>query len=84
MPQQVETFLVHLPCSGNVTEQVPLSVNMLVKGPPRHNATHLHFKRNKICIKGNLSVFSFRFYLKSFYISKAFIMMMTMMLTQKM
>ncbi|KNC30539.1 hypothetical protein FF38_02290 [Lucilia cuprina] len=52
VPQQVETFLVHLPCSGNVTEQVPLSVNMLVRGPPRHNDTKLHFKRNKICIKG--------------------------------
>lgn len=52
VPQQVETFSVHLPCSGNVSEQVPLSVNMLVRGPPRHNDTKLHFKRNKICIKG--------------------------------
>uniref|UniRef100_A0A1A9UIW6 WIF domain-containing protein n=1 Tax=Glossina austeni TaxID=7395 RepID=A0A1A9UIW6_GLOAU len=52
VPQQVETFSLHLPCSGNVSEQVPLTVNMLVRGPPRYNDTKLHFKRNKICIKG--------------------------------
>lgn len=28
----------------------------MVKGPPRHNDTKLHFKRNKICLKGELEV----------------------------
>ena len=54
VPQQIESFLVHLPCTGNTTQQVPLSVNMLVRGPPRTNDTKLHFKRNKICLKGKL------------------------------
>ncbi|XP_037942038.1 tyrosine-protein kinase RYK-like [Teleopsis dalmanni] len=52
VPSQIETFLVHLPCTGNATEQVPLSVNMVVRGPPRTNDTRLHFKRNKVCLKG--------------------------------
>lgn len=54
VPQQIETFTVHLPCTGNATDQVPLSVNMLVRGPPRTNDTKLNFKRNKICLKGSL------------------------------
>ncbi|XP_017476252.1 PREDICTED: tyrosine-protein kinase RYK isoform X2 [Rhagoletis zephyria] len=52
VPQQIETFLVHLPCTGNGNKEVPLVVNMLVSGPPRTNDTKLHFKRNKICLKG--------------------------------
>ncbi|CAD7015172.1 unnamed protein product [Ceratitis capitata] len=52
VPQQIETFLVHLPCTGDGNKEVPLVVNMLVSGPPRTNDTKLHFKRNKICLKG--------------------------------
>ncbi|XP_055858556.1 tyrosine-protein kinase Drl isoform X1 [Episyrphus balteatus] len=52
VPQTIETFTVHLPCTGNATDQVPLSINMHVRGPPRTNDTKLGFKRNKICLKG--------------------------------
>lgn len=52
MPQEIESFLVYLPCTGNASLQLPVNVNMLVQGPPRFNDTRLHFKRNKICAKG--------------------------------
>ncbi|XP_014763490.2 tyrosine-protein kinase RYK [Drosophila ananassae] len=52
VPQEIESFLVYLPCTGNATLQLPVNVNMVVRGPPRFNDTRLHFKRNKICAKG--------------------------------
>ncbi|KAI8038409.1 hypothetical protein M5D96_008307 [Drosophila gunungcola] len=52
VPQEVESFLVYLPCTGNVSLQMPVNVNMVVRAPPRFNDTRLHFKRNKICAKG--------------------------------
>ncbi|EDW32149.1 GL10588 [Drosophila persimilis] len=52
VPQEIESFLVYLPCTGNASLQLPVNVNMVVRGPPRFNDTRLHFKRNKICAKG--------------------------------
>ncbi|XP_068146176.1 LOW QUALITY PROTEIN: tyrosine-protein kinase Dnt [Drosophila tropicalis] len=52
VPQEIESFLVYLPCTGNASLQLPVNVNMVVRGPPRYNDTRLHFKRNKICAKG--------------------------------
>ncbi|KAM8713893.1 hypothetical protein ACLKA7_014107 [Drosophila subpalustris] len=52
VPQEIESFLVYLPCTGNATLQLPVNVNMVVQGPPRFNDTRLHFKRTKICAKG--------------------------------
>ncbi|XP_034477179.1 tyrosine-protein kinase Dnt [Drosophila innubila] len=52
VPQEIESFLVYLPCTGNATLQLPVNVNMVVQGPPRFNDTRLHFKRTKICTKG--------------------------------
>lgn len=52
VPQEIESFLVYLPCTGNASLQLPVNVNMVVQGPPRFNDTRLHFKRNKICAKG--------------------------------
>ncbi|XP_034138045.1 tyrosine-protein kinase Drl-like isoform X2 [Drosophila guanche] len=51
VPQEIESFLVYLPCTGNASLQLPVNVNMVVRGPPRFNDTRLHFKRNKICAK---------------------------------
>lgn len=55
VPQEIESFLVYLPCTGNASLQLPVNVNMVVQGPPRFNDTRLHFKRNKICAKGKWS-----------------------------
>ncbi|KAH8297329.1 hypothetical protein KR044_010419, partial [Drosophila immigrans] len=52
VPQEIESFLVYLPCTGNASLQLPVNVNMLVQGHPRFNDTRLHFKRTKICAKG--------------------------------
>ncbi|XP_055374226.1 tyrosine-protein kinase Drl-like [Condylostylus longicornis] len=52
VPQQVETFTINLPCTGKVTLEVPFTIHMFVKGPPRHNDTKLDLKRNKNCTKG--------------------------------
>lgn len=52
VPQNVESFVVHLPCTGKTSDQVPLIINMFVKGPPRTNDTRLGFKREKNCTKG--------------------------------
>lgn len=52
VPTAVETFTVHLPCTGNVSEQVPIAINVNIQGPERFNDTKLNFKRNKICMKG--------------------------------
>jgi len=52
VPQEIESFLVYLPCTGNASLQMPVNVNMVVRAPPRFNDTRLHFKRNKICAKG--------------------------------
>jgi len=52
VPQEIESFLVYLPCTGNASLQMPVNVNMVVRAPPRFNDTRLHFKRNKICVKG--------------------------------
>ncbi|XP_033251374.1 tyrosine-protein kinase RYK-like [Drosophila miranda] len=50
--QEIESFLVYFPCTGNASLQLPVNVNMVVLGPPRFNDTRLHFKHNKICAKG--------------------------------
>ena len=52
VPTTVETFTVHLTCSGNVSEEVPIAINLHVHAQPAHNDTKLNFKRNKICMKG--------------------------------
>jgi hypothetical protein len=54
IPTTIETFTVHLPCSGNVSEEVPIAINLKVRNPfgVGHNETILHFKRNKICMRG--------------------------------
>lgn len=52
VPDKVETFTVHLPCTGNVSIEVPIAINLFIQGPPRRNDTRLNFKRNKICLKG--------------------------------
>ncbi|KAG4078817.1 hypothetical protein HA402_015407 [Bradysia odoriphaga] len=52
VPDKVETFTVHLPCTGNISVEVPIAINLYVKGPPRRNDTRLNFKRNKICLRG--------------------------------
>lgn len=54
VPDKVETFSVHLPCAGNVSVEVPVSINLFVQAPPRLNDTRLNFKRNKICLKGKV------------------------------
>jgi len=54
VPQEIESFLVYLPCTGNASLQLPVNVNMVVQGPPRFNDTRLHFKRTKICAKGKI------------------------------
>lgn len=51
---EIQTFTVHLPCAGNVSEEVPIAINVFIKGPPFKNDTKLNFKRHKICLKGNL------------------------------
>lgn len=56
VPDTVETFSVHLPCSGNVSGEVPISINLFVQAPPRRNDTRLNFKRNKICLQGKREV----------------------------
>lgn len=62
VPQTVETFVVHLPCTGKASDQVPLIINMFVKGPPRSNDTRLGFKREKNCTKGLYISFFFYFF----------------------
>ncbi|XP_038120680.1 tyrosine-protein kinase Drl [Culex quinquefasciatus] len=52
IPMAVETFTVHLVCSGNVTKEVPVGIHLRVEGPPKQNDTKLIIRRNKICIKG--------------------------------
>lgn len=54
VPNRVETFSVHLPCSGNSSEEVPVSIHLYVQAPSRRNDTKLNFLRNKICLKGKL------------------------------
>lgn len=44
-----------------MSDQVPLIVNMFVKGPPRTNDTRLGFKREKNCTKGMFLVFTVNF-----------------------
>lgn len=56
VPDRVETFSVHLPCTGNVSAEVPVSINLHVRAPPRRNDTRLNFKRNKICLKGTYDI----------------------------
>ncbi|XP_055374417.1 tyrosine-protein kinase Drl-like isoform X2 [Condylostylus longicornis] len=51
VPQRIETFTIHLPCTGNVSLQVPLKIHMFVKGPPRQNDIKLNFKAKKNCLK---------------------------------
>lgn len=52
VPVAVETFTLHLPCAGNISDEVPIAINLFVQGPPKRNDTRLIFKRNKICLKG--------------------------------
>lgn len=52
VPITLETFTIHLPCTGNVSEEVPVGINLVVEGSPNFNNTHMTFKRNKICLKG--------------------------------
>lgn len=56
VPDLVETFTLHLPCTGNISDEVPIAINLLVQGPPKRNDTKLTFKRNKICLKGKSTV----------------------------
>lgn len=55
IPRTVETFKVHLVCTGNVSKEVPVGIHLHVEGPPKQNDTKLIIKRNKICIKGECS-----------------------------
>lgn len=55
VPDAVETFTLHLPCAGNISDEVPIAINLFVQGPPKRNDTRLIFKRNKICLKGKSS-----------------------------
>lgn len=57
IPRTVETFTVHLVCSGNVSKEVPVGIHLHVEGPPKQNDTKLIIRRNKICIKGECSFF---------------------------
>lgn len=57
VPNRVETFSVHLPCSGNSSEEVPVSIHLYVQAPSRRNDTKLNFLRNKICLKGKYFIF---------------------------
>lgn len=52
VPITLETFTIHLPCTGNVSEEVPVGINLVIEGSPNFNNTHMTFKRNKICLKG--------------------------------
>lgn len=52
VPDTVETFTLHLPCAGNISDEVPIAINLFVEAPPKRNNTKLIFKRNKICLKG--------------------------------
>lgn len=51
IPRALGTFTIQLPCTGNVSEEVPLGINIYIEGHPNFNDTHLTFKRNKICLK---------------------------------
>lgn len=31
VPDKVETFTVHLPCTGNISVEVPIAINLYVK-----------------------------------------------------
>lgn len=52
VPIERSTFTIHLPCTGNVSEEVPVGIHLEIDGYPHFNNTKLTFKRNKICIKG--------------------------------
>lgn len=54
VPESLSTFTIRLPCTGNVSEEVPVGINLEIDGYPNFNHTKLTFKRNKICIKGEL------------------------------
>lgn len=52
VPRVLDTFTVHLPCSGKESEEIPIAINLHIRAPSRRNDTRLNFKRNKICLKG--------------------------------
>ncbi|XP_055686405.1 tyrosine-protein kinase Drl isoform X1 [Lutzomyia longipalpis] len=56
VPRVLDTFTVHLPCSGKESEEIPIAINLHIRAPSRRNDTRLNFKRNKICLKGLNSV----------------------------
>lgn len=54
VPQAPDTFALYLPCTGAVSAEVDVTLNINVTAPrPSMKPTVLFFKRRKICLKGN-------------------------------
>lgn len=52
LPTKVSTFHVKLECTGEVSAEVRVLLNLNVSAVShRHNDTYLTFRRNKICLK---------------------------------
>lgn len=56
IPIEAATFTIRLPCTGNVSEEVPVGIHLEIDGHPLFNRTQLTFKRNKICLLGELPI----------------------------
>ena len=57
MPVQPQTFKLSLPCTGKVSVEVEVILNINVTSPrPRQPPTVLYFKRKKICLVGKFSL----------------------------
>ena len=60
VPVELSTFTIRLPCTGNVSEEVPVGIHLEIDASPYFNHTTLTFKRNKICLKGKRIVEAFK------------------------
>lgn len=56
VPTQQQVFAIRLPCSGLESAEIKLALKLNVTAPPEpmYRDTILVFKRNKICMKGEL------------------------------
>lgn len=53
VPTKPDTFALHLPCTGALSAEVDVTLNINVTSPtPNVTPSILYFKRRKICLKG--------------------------------
>ncbi|KAI5755152.1 hypothetical protein M8J77_014547 [Diaphorina citri] len=51
IPPRLETFRVTFPCTGTVSDDIKVVLQLNISLPHRHGVTSLNFQRNKICLK---------------------------------